>query len=47
MIEDKPVRKKRRLQLNEKRRKLLQGISKGLNVSEAGRQAGYGRPRCP
>jgi len=45
MIEDKPVRKKRRLQLNEKRRKLLQGIGKGLNVSEAGRLAGYGRPQ--
>src|ERR1039458_1161455 len=42
MIEEKPGRKKRNLQLNDKRRKLLVGISEGLNVSEAGRVAGYG-----
>jgi hypothetical protein len=42
MLEEKPIHKKRNLQLNEKRRKLLEGISGGLNVSEAGRVAGYG-----
>lgn len=30
------------LQLNIKRRKLLRGVASGLNVSEAGRAAGYG-----
>jgi len=45
MLEEKPNRKKRTLQLNEKRRKLLAGISEGLNVSEAGRVAGYGTPQ--
>jgi hypothetical protein len=45
MIEKKPTRKKRSLQLNEKRRKLLEGISEGMNVSEAGRVAGYGTPQ--
>ena len=45
MLEEKPIRKKRTLQLNEKRRKLLEGISGGLNVSEAGRVAGYGTPQ--
>jgi hypothetical protein len=28
--------------MNRKRRKLLEGISRGLNISEAGRIAGYG-----
>lgn len=42
MLEKTPIRKKRNLQLNEKRRKLLKGISGGMNVSEAGRAAGYG-----
>jgi hypothetical protein len=42
MLEKTPIRKKRSLQLNEKRRKLLKGISGGMNVSEAGRSAGYG-----
>jgi hypothetical protein len=32
----------RLLQMNAKRRRLLQGIASGLNVSEAGRAAGYG-----
>jgi hypothetical protein len=45
MIGKKTGRKKRSLQLNEKRRKLLEGISGGLNVSEAGRVAGYGTPQ--
>jgi hypothetical protein len=45
MLEEKPNRKKRSLQLNEKRRKLLEGISEGMNVSEAGRVAGYGTPQ--
>ena len=45
MLEKTPIRKKRNLQLNEKRRKLLEGISGGLNVSEAGRVAGYGTPQ--
>jgi hypothetical protein len=31
-----------RLQMNIKRRKLLRGVASGLNVSEAGRAAGYG-----
>jgi hypothetical protein len=30
------------LQLNIKRRELLRGVASGLNVSEAGRAAGYG-----
>jgi hypothetical protein len=42
MIEEQSGRKKRSLQLNEKRRKLLEGVSSGMNVSEAGRAAGYG-----
>jgi hypothetical protein len=45
MIEKKPTSKKRSLQLNEKGRKLLAGISGGLNVNEAGRVAGYGTPQ--
>jgi hypothetical protein len=45
MIGKKTGGKKRSLQLNEKRRKLLEGISGGLNVSEAGRVAGYGTPQ--
>jgi hypothetical protein len=36
------LRRNRLLQMNAKRKKLLQGISAGLNVSEAGRAAGYG-----
>jgi hypothetical protein len=32
----------RGLQMNAKRKNLLQGIASGLNVSEAGRAAGYG-----
>jgi hypothetical protein len=43
--EEKPSRKRRTIQLNEKRRMLLEGISEGLNVSEAGRVAGYGTPQ--
>jgi hypothetical protein len=38
-------RKRRRhriLQMNEKRRQLIRGVASGLNVSEAGRAAGYG-----
>jgi hypothetical protein len=42
MVAEKTTHKKRTPQLNEKRRKLLEGISDGLNVSEAGRAAGYG-----
>jgi hypothetical protein len=45
MIAEKTGRKKRGLQLNEKRRKLLAGVSAGMNVSEAGRVAGYGTPQ--
>jgi hypothetical protein len=45
MPEEKPNRKKRNLQLNEKCSKLLEGISEGLNVSEAGRVARYGTPQ--
>jgi hypothetical protein len=45
MIEEQSGRKKRGLQLNEKRRKLLEGVSSGMNVSEAGRAAGYGTPQ--
>jgi hypothetical protein len=35
-------RRRRPLQMNLRRRKLLRGVSSGLNVSEAGRAAGYG-----
>jgi len=38
----KSSEKKRSLQLNAKRRKLLAGIGEGLNISDAGRLAGYG-----
>jgi len=38
--------KRRRLQMNEQRRKLLKGIAQGLNVSEAGRRAGYTRAQA-
>ncbi|HEY0702880.1 MAG TPA: hypothetical protein VGD60_08955 [Candidatus Acidoferrales bacterium] len=35
-------RRHRILQLNAKRRHLIRGVASGLNVSEAGRAAGYG-----
>jgi hypothetical protein len=35
-------RRTRGLQMNAKRKNLLRGIASGLNVSEAGRAAGYG-----
>ncbi len=44
MPEDKPAGKKT-LRMNIKRKKLLEGISQGLNVSEAGRAAAYGTPQ--
>jgi hypothetical protein len=36
------LRRNRLLQMNAKRRRLLQGIAEGLCISEAGRAAGYG-----
>ena len=36
----------RKGELNEKRIKLLKGIANGMNVSEAGRAAGYGTPQA-
>jgi hypothetical protein len=41
MGNDKPTRKNV-LRLNLKRKKLLEGVRRGLNISEAGRVAGYG-----
>jgi hypothetical protein len=41
MSKNRPARRNA-LRMNQKRKKLLEGVSRGLNISEAGRAAGYG-----
>jgi hypothetical protein len=44
MLKDKPARRNA-LHMNKKRKKLLEGVSSDLNVSEAGLAAGYSTPQ--
>jgi hypothetical protein len=39
-------RKRRPLSVNDKRRKLMRGLAMGMNITEAGRSAGYGTPQA-